>query len=312
MEALPGIQYITEAQEKWRQAHRKAIQAQVMASLEGQEDAGELLDFNAVAQRLRLKHAVYRGVQNIPIEKIIGSVGRYQDFTRAFLPVSADMQQRWQRVAAIYLDPTSGGVPPIEVYKVGSAYFVKDGNHRVSVARQLGMKDIEAYVWEYPEPVEGLSPDADIDALILEAERREFFERTRLDERRPGHGIHLTAPGGYLMMLAQIDAYQRALEQIDGRQVPYEEAVAAWYDMIYETTVQLIEETGVLALFPERTPADFYVWIKAHHEQLRERYHKRIMIDEVARDFRKRRRPSPVTRLWRAFLSRLAAHLSPT
>ena len=299
--------YWAEARQKWDRARRKAFWNQLLAAIEGEEP--ELLDFGEVSRRLHLKNAVYRGRQMVPLDKIVGSLGRYQDFTGAFLPVSEDMGERWRRIAALYLDPTGPGVPPVELYKVGDAYFVKDGNHRVSVAHQLGMPSIEAYVWEYPEPVAGLPTDADIHTLLLEAERRDFLEQTRLDELRPGHGIRLTELGGYTDLLLQIARFQDALSQIDGQPVPYEEAVTAWYDMVYETTVQLIQEAGVLDLFPDRTPADFFVWTKRHEQRLKERYQRQVRIGEVARQVRRRKRPPLWRRGWRALLRWLLRRL---
>ncbi len=300
--------YMDQARQEWNQARRKAFWSQLLANLD--EQGSGLLDFNDISHRLNLKTAVYRGVQNIPLDKIVGSVGRYQDFTRAFLPVVEDMSSRWQRVAALYLDPTSGGVPPIEVYKVGDAYFVKDGNHRVSVARQLNMEDIEAYVWEYPQPVAGIAPDTDIDTLLIEAERRDFMEQTHLDDLRPGNGIRLTAPGGYTELLRQIDRYRAALSQIDETTVSYEEAVTAWYDMLYETTVQLIREAGVLDLFPDRTAADFFVCVTRQQRELEERYGRRIKVGEAARDFRKRARARRRGRPWNSVLRWLARRMA--
>src|SRR5262249_36062617 len=149
----------------------------------------------------------------------------------------------WQRVAAISLDPNQS-LPPIEVYKVGAWYFIRDGHHRVSVAQQTGMRLIEAAVWEYsdlnPTSTEG------IETLLVEAEERQFLEQTRLHELRPGGDIRLTSPGGYDEMLCQIDYHQHALQKIDETDISYEEAVTAWYDMLYESTVQLIKRSGVM------------------------------------------------------------------
>src|SRR5688572_7792359 len=137
-----------QAQQKWNQARRKAFLSELRANLEGKKL--NLVDFNDISQRLRLKNAIYRGVQNIPLDKIIGSVGRYQDFTSTFLPVNDRMSERWQRIARITMDPERH-LPPIEALKVGDWYFVRDGNHRVSVARQIGGTYIDAEVWEYAD-----------------------------------------------------------------------------------------------------------------------------------------------------------------
>ncbi len=300
--------YTNEARREWFRARRKARQAQVLNSLEGCHE--ELLDFTDVSQRLNLMHAIYRGLQDVPLDSIVGSVGRYLDFTSAFLPSDNSLRERWERIAALYLDPGSTGVPPIELYKVGNAYFVKDGNHRVSVARQLELEDIEAYVWEYPPPVSGLDPDTDIDTLLLEVGRRQFLEQTGLDRLRPGHGIRFTEPGGYQAVLREIDDYQRALSQIDGVEVSYERAVLDWYDLLYETTIQALNDSGVMQLFPERTIADFYVWVRAHHAQLQERYHRRVTLHDAAQDFRRQQRQGLPARTLRGVVRWLVQQLA--
>jgi hypothetical protein len=274
-------QYRIEAERKWDRARRRAFWARLRAHLGSKPTA--LLDFNDVAQRLRLRNTRYRGVEMIPLDHIVGSMGRYHDFTGTFLPTREEMGERWRRVAAISLDPNKS-LPPIEVYKVGAWYFVRDGHHRVSVAQQMGVRLIEAAVWEYsdlnPSSTEG------IETLLVEAEERQFMEQTRLHELRPGHDIRLTSPGGYDEMLCQIDYHQHALQKIDETEISYEEAVTAWYDMLYESTVQLIKQSGVLELFPNRTAADFFVWTMQHNQELTERYSRPAFIGDAIKDFR--------------------------
>jgi len=213
-------------------------------------------------------------------------------------------------VASLYLDPTGGGPPPVDLYKVGDSYFVKDGNHRVSVANQLGLEEIEAYVWEYPEPINGQGADLSIDDLLLEAERQDFLAETHLDELRPNHSIRLTEPGGYLELLGQIARYQEVLSQIDGEPVAYAEAVKAWYDMIYETSIQIIEQAGVLKLFPERTPADFFVWTLHTQANLQERYGRRERLADIVHKIPDQQRPGWFARLREAVLRVLTRWLA--
>ncbi len=287
--------FVQEARRKWEQAHRQALWAKLLANVRGQTNSP--LDFNEISHRLKLRTAVYRGVQSIAIDHIIGTVGRYQDFTGAFLPTNSSMSERWRRIARVNLDPTES-LPPVEVYKVGDWYFVKDGNHRVSVARQFNTTYIDAEVWEYPNLHP--EPGADIETLLIEAERRDFLEQTSLDLLRPDHGIRLSATSGYTELLCQIAHYQEALNQIDGVETPYPEAVAAWFDMIYETSIQLIEESGVMERFPERTTADFFVWVMRHHHEIEERYGRRLAITDAARDLNKQ---GPIGLLKRALSS---------
>jgi hypothetical protein len=290
-----------EALQKWNQARRQAFWARLRANL-GRERI-DLLDFNEVAQRLKLRNLRYQGVQSIPLDKIVGSTGRYNDFTSAFLPINASMGERWRRVAAISLNP-EGELPPIEVYQVGQWYFVRDGNHRVSVARQTGVNFIDAAVWEYTDL--WADPDSDIVTMLIEAERCNFLESTHLDDLRPDHGIQVSEPGGYDEMLCQIAHYQAVLSQIDGMETHYEDAVTAWYDMIYETSVQLINEAGVMELFPDRSAADFFVWTTRHSRELEARYCRNILVRDAARDFRKQNLGTLARWLWRALCNRLS------
>ncbi len=281
------------SRDQWGQARRKAFWQRLSSSLGLSRQPVALLSFEEVQQKLRLNQNAYRGLQQVDLDKIVGSVGRYHDFTRTFLPLVESDGPRWQRVAELQWDQ---GLPPIELYKVGDVYFVKDGNHRVSVARQFGATTIEAYVWEYESPVGGLS--ADVDDLIVKAEYRAFLDQTRLAVSHPGVSIPLTEPGMYLELELEIELYRRNLERIDGEPRGYEAAAADWYDMIYTLAVDIIHESGVLNLFPGRTEADLYVWVMRHHRELSEQYGESVHLrDVVAQIAERHRRPGTWERI---------------
>ncbi|MBN1285430.1 MAG: universal stress protein, partial [Anaerolineae bacterium] len=254
----------SEAMADWARARGRARRS--MLGLFGEPPA-PLIAFEDVRTRLRLFQNYYKGIYNIPLDAIVGSVDRYQDFTREFLPLMDEDAERWQRVARLQ---RSYGLPPIEVYKIGDVYFVKDGNHRVSVMRQLDTDTIEAHVWEYPTDVD-LSPDDDIDDILVKAERKAFLEKTRLDETRPGHDIRFTAPGRYPELEYQIELYRQNLSLIDGYDINYEEAAATWYDMVYSLAAETIVASGLLDQFPGRTAADLYMWVYKHREEIARR-----------------------------------------
>lgn len=281
------------SREWWNQARRKAFWQKLSGSLGLSRQPVTLLSFEEVQQKLRLNQSAYRGLQQVELDKIVGSVGRYHDFTRTFLPLVESDGPRWQRVAELQWEQ---GLPPIELYKVGDVYFVKDGNHRVSVARQFGATTIEAYVWEYESPVGGLS--ADVDDLIVKAEYRAFLDRTRLGVSHRGASILLTEPGMYPELELEIEMYRRNLERIDGEPRSYETAAANWYDMVYTLAVDLIRESGVLDLFPGRTEADLYVWVMRHRRELFEQYGESVHLrDVVAQIAERRQRPGPLERV---------------
>jgi uncharacterized ParB-like nuclease family protein len=127
------------AAEDFRRARRDAALEDIMARFTGR--SADLIPFEDVKQKLRVTSTSERGLQEIPLDAIVGSVGRYTDFTRSFLPRKSTDEERWARVQ-VYMN--EAGFDPIEVYKVGDAYFVFDGNHRVSIARRQGMKTIPA------------------------------------------------------------------------------------------------------------------------------------------------------------------------
>lgn len=90
------------------------------------------------------------GVQDIPVEQIVGTLNRQNDFDHKFRPLKSYLRDRWVNV---YLSMENGGWSPIVVHKVGEQYYVEDGHHRVSVTRSLGMTYIQAKIWEYPAQI---------------------------------------------------------------------------------------------------------------------------------------------------------------
>jgi dienelactone hydrolase len=281
--------------EQWNQARRKAFWKRLSNTLGLTKEPVGLLSFEEVQQKLRLTQNAYRGLQQVPLDQIVGSVGRYNDFTRTFLPLIESDSMRWQRVAELQVE---AGLPPIELYKVGDAYFVKDGNHRVSVARQFGMKTIEAYVWEYESKVGGLPGTPDVEALIVRAEYRAFLDRTQLEITRPDQQIVLTEPGMYPALELEIEMYRQNLERIDVEPHSYKDAASAWYDMVYTLAVDVIRQSGVLQLFPGRTEADLYVWVSRNRRELSEQYGTSVsMRDAVARIVETQQRPGTVGRV---------------
>lgn len=112
----------------------------------------QLQAFDSVFDASHPNQAVSLGIKDVPVEKITGSMGRSQDFTRCFAPLMSDQRgkERWRMIYT--LAATGRGFPPADVYKIGSDYFVKDGHHRISVARYLGWKTIHAHVTEIRLP----------------------------------------------------------------------------------------------------------------------------------------------------------------
>ena len=107
---------------------------------------GHVLSFEQARGALTRWSQVYRGMKTVEVEKIVGSVGRWRDFDESFLPVKVNMSQRWSHVDRAYHQGVE--LPAVSLYKIGEAYFVRDGNHRVSVARYHGAAAVDAEVVE--------------------------------------------------------------------------------------------------------------------------------------------------------------------
>ncbi len=253
----------------FQRARKQAVMQQILSRLRG--DADKLLGFDEVRQQLRgTGESIKRGLQEIPLDKIVGSVARYGDFTRSFLPKRDEDEERWAGVRAAVDDMV--GMPPIDVYQVGDAYFVQDGNHRVSIARQLNSKTITAYVIEVPTRVP-LTAEDDPNDIICKSRYAAFLEKTNLDKLRPNIDLMMTFCGHYHFLLNQIEAeFNILMKDTDGQDDSelWQKAAENWYDLVYLPVVRIIRELGILHHFPERTEVDMYVLLSERQVELEE------------------------------------------
>ncbi len=261
----------------------------------------ELLPFEWV-QHLAPHGEHHLGLHSIAVDAVIGSVDRYREFSRHFLPKEDHLDERWMGIRAAQL----GGreLPPIQVYKVGELYFVKDGNHRVSVARKSGQKYIDAHIIELDVRVAPEAGDTLRD-LIIKGEYAHFLNVTGLAEVAPGHAeIRFTAPGRYDFLLDHIRTRQYHLGVKYGREVPWAEAVESWHRRLYCRVTEHTRTHGIMRLFPGRTEADLYLWIMDHRYFLCERYGFDVGSEVATLNFARLHAP----KLWRR-LGRQAALL---
>jgi hypothetical protein len=255
----------SEGLSQFQSARRRAFWQDMLNHLRGKSP--DLLSFDDIKTRLRLREESYRGLQDVPLDRIVGSVGRYRDFTANFLPKTNDMQERWSRVYAHV--SSMEGVPPVELYKIDDVYFVRDGNHRVSVARQMGAKTIHAHVTELPTAVD-LEPGMSQEELDAAESYAAFLEESGLTRKRIHHqSLMLSEPSRYAELLGHIYLHQRFLEHERGQPVPLDEAAADWYDNVYRPAVTLIRKYDILEQSQERTEADLYLWLVDHLREVR-------------------------------------------
>jgi hypothetical protein len=261
-------------------ARQKALFRELLSIF--RRESNDLIPYHEVRRRVAPEAESYRGIQAVPVNKIVGSVDRFRDFDRAFLPRRRHTAGRWKNIDRAYYQDVR--LPPVQLYKVGDVYFVKDGNHRVSVARERGVEFVDAEVFEGHIRVPlyaSMSPKE----LLLQVEYAEFLRNTDLDRLRPDHDIRPTTLGRYDEIWDQILLHQEWLNEHLGRPVAPAEAVASWYDDIYQPIVRVLREQGVSRRFPDRSEADIYLWVVAHRDELERRYGHEVDPAESASDY---------------------------
>lgn len=297
----PNIHQI--ARMDFDRAHFKAFINRILSSL--RHTNNDLLPFDEIRKNIPLKGQHDIGYSNVRLDKIIGSVGRYQDFDRAFLPKMRFTRARWENIDRARMKDIA--LPAVDLYKIGEVYFVKDGNHRVSVARELGQVFIDAYVTEIKTDIE-FTPDTNPEELILKKEYSQFLERTGLKAAYSDCEIVLTQAGQYEKLLDHIQVHRWYMGEKHQHPIDEQHASRSWYKRVYLPLVQIIRDMNILADFPGRTEADLYLWIIEHQYFLTERSSGIVPLDQAALHFVNRYSHKPLRRL-RFWLDRIRRKL---
>lgn len=190
------------------------------------------------------------GLRKIPLNKIVGSVGRYHDFDSTFRLKEYLPHERLEGIKKIMREGRP--IPPVQLYQIKNEYYVLDGNHRVSAAKEFGLSEIEADIVEF-------IPSQDTLENILYREKSEFIEKTGIAD-----SIDLTEVGQYAYLLKQISRHLHWLEGKNENPVPFKKASEDWHATIYTPLVTIIKKARLIKAFPERTPADLYAYISSY------------------------------------------------
>ncbi len=246
-------------------ARRKAFLRRIGSYLRNDPDSNRLLSFEEVKKALGAVQQVYVGKRTVELDEIVGSVGRHRDFDRAFLPSKASSGVRWKKIDEMVRRAEE--LPPVSLYKIEDAYFVRDGNHRISVARQQGRKEVEAEVTELRVRVP-IGSDLTPENLLHRLEYRRLLERLPMDRVLPEIKVEFSDVADYRRLATYIEAHGFRLSQLWRRYVSHEEVLRDWYEYSYAPIAEMIREERILDAFPGRTELDFYLWVIHHREQL--------------------------------------------
>ena len=263
-------QNLQTSDNQFSSAKMKALRESIFSILNPEKK--EMLSFHDIKSLIKPKAEFYKGIQTVALDKIVGSEGRYNDFNRAFLPKREHLRSRWRLINIAALEDVY--LPPIKLFKIDEIFFVRDGNHRVSVARLRGQVDIDAEITEITSEIE-VSPDITLTELrkkVIAFELNRIRERTGLDEWIDFEEIKFTAPGRYEEILRHILGHQEYLNNTENDEVELKKAAHSWFLNIYLPVVNIILSENLIDRFPERTEADLYVWVMKHWNDLGDRY----------------------------------------
>jgi ParB-like nuclease domain len=243
---------------------RRRLAYRRLGSLLRRGRPSELLPLDEATRRLRPFARRHIGLQPIPLAQVVGTDSRGADFDRDFLPRRPEIGLRWRGVEQAFPE---GGFPPIAVYKLGDAYFIIDGHHRVAIARQRGMETIDAEVIELTARWH-LPADADLVELIHAEQERIFMEDSGLGAARPDAHIRFYKPVGYLELIENVQIHGYHLMTNAGRVLSREEIAGDWYDNVYLPSVEAIRAENLHELHPGHNDADFFLCVYYRRREL--------------------------------------------
>jgi hypothetical protein len=273
------------ASDDFTKARGKAFLSQIQHFMNTDRD--KLLSFNDVKDILKPKNQVYKGNQTVPLNLIVGSEGRYRDFNKYFLPRSDHLRSRWMRVDEALLKDIT--LPPISLYEIGGVYFVRDGNHRVSVARAQNVEFIDAEITSLATEI-NITPSMttdDLKSALIACEKKIFYEKTNFGELTGDENLDFTATGRYDVIYNHILVHKYYLNENIQGEIPFSEALVSWYTNVYAPVVNIIKDQWLLLNFPGRSPGDLYVWIVKHWDFLKKKYGV-YSLSDAAKDFSKK------------------------
>src|SRR5919199_5395354 len=281
-----------QSERDFSRARRRAFLRRIGAYLRRDPGSNQLLSFDEVKDALGAVSQVYVGMREVPVAKIVGSVGRHRDFDRAFLPSKGDLGARWKKIDQMM--QRAEELPPVSLYKLGDAYFVRDGNHRVSVARQRGVEMIDAEIIELRSRVP-IDSELNARSLLHKMEQRHLLERLPMDRVLPEVKLELSDVSDYRRLATHIEAHGYRISQLWKRYVSPEEVLRDWYEYSYRPIAEMIREERILEAFPGRTELDLYLWIIYHRERLAleardEKIPPEAAKDDILKQSRRRRR----------------------
>jgi hypothetical protein len=251
-----------DAQHDFMRARRQATLSRVAARLRGEpDDVRVILPYEEVIDALGFVSERPAGAAVVPLDAIVGTVDRQREFDRRFRPTSGRVRSRWEHIAAAMRRGDS--LPPVDLLRIGEIYFVRDGHHRVSVARALKLTDIDAYVTDVVTRV-GAERAITYADLPTKSHEREFFERVPLPGNARGE-IVLTDPWAYAALAESVEAWGFRTSQDRGEPITRREVAFLWLENEYRPVIAMLREADLIG---DKGETEAYMRVNAERYRL--------------------------------------------
>ncbi len=269
---------VTQTEDDFSKARNKALFNEIQHFLSPTET--RLLSFTDIKKWLKPKNEVYVGMKEIPVEYIVGSEGRYHDFDNHFFPRNMHLKNRWKSIDAARL--TDVILPPIKLYEIGGLYFVRDGNHRVSVAKSQKMAYIDAEVISLQSEIK-LRPGMtkkQIFKKVIDYEKRLFYAETAFGDITECWDLDFSSSGQYDVIYNHIQIHKNYKSQT--KEIDKVEAIQSWYEEVYLPIVTILKKEKIMKQFRKRTIGDMYVWLLKYWQELQKKFGDDVSLDTAA------------------------------
>ena len=247
----------------------------------------ELLSLDDVRKALHPESESYRGYTTVPIDRIIGSEGRYKDFSRTYLPRRESSRGRWTSIDRAHQRQVV--LPAVNLYEIAGYYFVRDGNHRVSVARAMEATDIDAIVVRLDTKIKlgDTITRSTLRTKVIEFEKKEFYSDPDVNDILKENDISFTETGRYDELHKQIEGHMHYL-QSTLENIGWRDAIISWKKLVYTPIMDIIRQEKIMSRFPGRTTSDMYIWIVRHQSHLQRQHGTDFALSDAASDYSKR------------------------
>ncbi len=283
-----------QTEEDFLKARHRALFNEVQHLLTPGE--AELISFKDIKNLLKPKGEVYEGMKTVPVNLIVGSEGRYRDFDNRFFPRSTHLKNRWEHIDAAHLQDII--LPSVSLYELGGVYFVRDGNHRVSVAKSKGIEFIDAEVVSLQSEIK-LHPGDSLKKMkkqVIEYEKRVFYGETGFGDVTDYWCLDFSVPGQYDVIYNHILTHKYYLNQSLENEIGMDEAMISWLRIVYLPILNVIDRHKVMRFFRRRTKSDLYVWMIKYWDDIKRKFGGDFPIDEMATKFLNEHKKPPLLR----------------